>query len=208
MRGPAAAYAARAVPWVAVLVGSVVVAGLLVLVTVAPAALWPLQGTAAGVVVAVAALAMDEPAAGVADVAPRTLAWRTAVRAAAVVPVLLVSWCAPVLVRAERFPHVPVLLLEGLGAAAAGAGLAVAARRGGVPEPGARVAAAAVPLAAALALVRPGAQHVPVFPVWPADRWGVATGLWWTLTVAGAATVVLACALRPRPAVRRAGGAP
>ena len=45
-----------------------------------PEALWPLHGTALGLMVGMAAVAVDERCATVVDVSPRPLWWRTAVR--------------------------------------------------------------------------------------------------------------------------------
>ncbi len=109
-------YAARAVPWPLVAVACATVAGLLSLVAASPWAMWPLQGTAAGVLAGAVAWSMDEPATAVVDTLPRGLRWRTAARSS-VVPVLLGVWAVSLVSMRGRIPgHLQLFLLQGLGA--------------------------------------------------------------------------------------------
>ena len=80
------AYAARAVPWRLVLAGCLVTTALMAIVAVSPDTMWPLQGTAIGLLAGLAAWSMDETAAPLVDALPRPLAWRTAARALGIVP--------------------------------------------------------------------------------------------------------------------------
>ena len=84
-------YVARAVPWPLVAAGCGTTAALMGLVAASPWVLWPLQGTAVGVLSATVAWSMDEQAAAVVDTLPRSLRWRTAVRASTV-PLVLGIW--------------------------------------------------------------------------------------------------------------------
>ena len=77
-------YAARAVPWVRISLAAALVALLMELVRWNPWVLWPLEGTAVGLLAGATAWCFDESAAVVVDVAPRGLAWRTAARTPAV----------------------------------------------------------------------------------------------------------------------------
>lgn len=191
-------YAARAVPWRLVLAGSTVAAALLALTSLRPEVLWPLQGTAVGVLAATAAWSMDERAAVVVDTLPRSLAWRTAARATALVAAAA-SWAAAVLLLGGRLPdHPEVLVLQGVAALVATAALTTWRRARGDATPGLVIAPVLVGAAAAVALARPVPDRLPVFPVWDHEPWG-RSGLLWA-TVLGAGLAVLAVALSPRAA--------
>src|ERR1700712_2266593 len=88
--------------------------------------LWPLEGTAVGLLAGATAWCFDEVAAAVADAAPRGPAWRAPARAPAVA-LLLAAWTAPVLHAGDRalFGHRDAVLVQGLAAMAGGAALAV-----------------------------------------------------------------------------------
>lgn len=66
-------HAARAVPWGLVAVACVLVPVLMAITSAWPEVMWPLQGTAIGLLAAVAAWSMDERAAAVVDTLPRPL---------------------------------------------------------------------------------------------------------------------------------------
>lgn len=188
-------YAARAVRWPLVAAGCATVAGLMGLVAASPWILWPLQGTAVGVLAATVAWSMDEPAAAVVDTLPRSLRWRTAVRASTV-PLVVGVWTTTLLLMRARIPaHLGLFLLQGTGAACFALAVTVWRRASGEPEPGQTFAALVVPVATALA--RPVVDWLPVFPVWPDDRWALSQTLWSVLT-AGSLVVLVAALSRPR----------
>ncbi|MGD9571157.1 MAG: hypothetical protein AB7V62_04655 [Thermoleophilia bacterium] len=184
-----------AVPWGLVAAGCLVAGVLLAVAAAEPSALWPLQGTAAGVLAACAAWSADERAAAVTDALPRPLWWRTAARAAATVP-LAVVWAAAVLIVGDRLPdHTELLVRQGLVALVCGLALATWARSRGVPEPGRVLGPVLVVVVAALALARPVPDRLPLFPIWPGEPWALSGTLWWS--VLGAACLVLASAIVP-----------
>lgn len=188
------AYSVRTTPWTILVIGSGVVAGLLALVARWPWSMWPLQGTAVGVLAGVAAWALDERAASIVDSVPRPHWWRTVARALIVVPVLLTVWTGGLVLSRGRLPeHLGLFVVQG--AVAVTGALAVTAwrRSGGVAEPGTAVAASVIPTAAALALIRPLADRLPVFPVWEGERWGLSWALW--LAAGGLAAVTLVVTL-------------
>ena len=193
-------YVTRAVPWPLVAAGSATVAGLMGLVAAWPWILWPLQGTAVGVLAGTVAWSMDEPAAAVVDTLPRSLRWRTAVRALTV-PLVVGVWTTSLVLMRARIPaHLGLFLLQGIGAACFALAVTAWRRSHGVPEPGRAFAALVVPVATALALARPVAGWLPVFPVWPDDRWALSQTLWSVLT-AGSLVVLVAALNSPRGAV-------
>lgn len=113
-------HAPRGVPWPLVGVTALLVPGLLALVRLDPWRLWPLQGTAVGLLAAAVGWCLDESAAAVVDPAPRGLAWRTLARAAGIA-VLLVAWSAGVWwARDGLFGHASAVFGQGLAAAAVG----------------------------------------------------------------------------------------
>jgi hypothetical protein len=188
-------YVARAVPWPLVATGCAVVAGLMGLVAAWPFVLWPLQGTAVGVLAGTVAWSMDEPAAAVVDTLPRSLRWRTAARASTV-PLVVGVWATSLVLMRARIPeHLALFLLQGVGAACLALAVTAWRRSRGEPEPGRPFAALVVPVATALALARPFVGRLPVFPVWPDDRWVLSQTLWSVVTAGSLA--VLVAALRP-----------
>lgn len=190
-------YAGRAVPWARLGVVSALVLLLMEVVRRWPWTMWPLEGVAVGLLAAGAAWCFDETAASVVDVAPRHLAWRTAVRASGVA-LLFVAWAGAVLWSWESlFGHAWAVAGQGAAAMIAASAYATWRRAGGDPVPSRAVALAAVPTAAFWALLRPWDQSVAVFPYADAGTglgsWGGSSALWSIL--AGAALLVLAAAL-------------
>jgi len=193
-------YAASAIPWPRVALGTALVVLLMELVRWNTWVLWPLAGTAVGLLAGVTAWCFDESAAVVVDVAPRSLAWRTAARAPVVLGMLLV-WCAVVWHASDRalFGRSVSVLVEGLVAIAVGAGYAGWRRARGEPMPGLVLATTVVPLTSTWALVRPLDATLPVFPYGTssAEEWTVSTVGWVVLGIL--ALVVLAAALSDAP---------
>lgn len=58
-------------------------------------------------------------------------------------------------------------------------------RSHGIAEPGRSFATVVVPTATAFALARPLAEYLPLFPIWPADRWDRAQIFWIALLGVG-----------------------
>jgi hypothetical protein len=195
-------HAARAVPWSLVAAACAVVPVLLAMAAAWPDDVWPLQGIAVGLTAGVGAWCMDERAAAVVDTLPRPLWWRTVARSAALVPLAAV-WTASVVAAGDRLPdHQRLFVLQGIAALVAGVAVATARRARGVAMPGLAVAPALVAAVGVVALVRPAADHVPLFPIWPWEAWGRSAVIWWAVLVAAAAA--LAVALAGRPVLRRA----
>ena len=193
-------YAARAVPWTLVATSCVLVVALMALVAAWPDVVWPLQGAAVGLLAGAAAWSMDEVAAAVVDTLPRALWWRTAARAAAVVPLALV-WTGCVLVAGDRLPpHGELFLLQGFAAVLCSVAFVTWRRAHGEAAPGARVASGAIAVATALALIRPLPERLPLFPAWAYEQWELSLALWSALAAASA--VLLALALSRGPAGR------
>ncbi len=193
-------YAARAVPWVRVSLAAVLVVLLMELVRWNPWVLWPLEGTAVGLIAGAAAWCFDESAAVVVDVAPRSLAWRTAARTPAVL-VLAVVWCGVVAHAGDDalFGRSAGVLVEGLAALAVGSAYASWRRAWGESTPGLVLATAVVPLTSAWALVRPLESRLPVFPYGTssAGDWATSTVGW--VILGSLALVFLAAALSDAP---------
>lgn len=199
-------YAARAVPWLRVMLAMTLVTVLMELVRWDPWLLWPLQGSTVGLLAGATAWCFDEQAAAVVDAAPRGLAWRTTARAPAVL-LLIVVWLAVVVHAADAlFDHASAVALQGLVAITAAAAWAGWRRTAGDAMPGVRAAAVVVPVTTVWALVRPFAEQVPVFPYASGGTYGD----WRTSSVAwlcagAVAVVILALAMteaawwRPQP---------
>jgi hypothetical protein len=179
-------YAARAVPWPLIAASCGLVVALMTMVAAWPSVMWPLQGTAIGLLAGAAAWSMDERAAAVVDALPRPLRWRTASRSLAVIPLAL-TWSACVLLPARRLPpHTGLFLVQGLAALLFAVALVTMRRAHGSAEPGSRFATIAIPVTALFALARPIPQHLPIFPIWPSERWDNSLALWSTLALASA----------------------
>jgi hypothetical protein len=188
-------YGARAVPWTRIALAAGLVVVLMELVRWDPWTLWPLQGTAVGLMAGASAWCFDETAAVVVEPAPRGLAWRTLARAPG--PLLLLGiWTAVVLHAGSdtTFGHRNVIWLQGLAAALAGASYATWRRSCGEASPGLAFATAMVPTATAWALLRPLDGQLPVFPygTTPSSGWDHSTAGWLVL---GLCAVVALCAV-------------
>ncbi|WP_217922388.1 hypothetical protein [Miltoncostaea oceani] len=188
-------YVLRAVPWRLVAACGLVIPCLMALTAAWPDVVWPLQGTAVGLLAAAAAWSMDEPAAAVVDSLPRGLAWRTAARSAAVVP-LAVVWTASVVVAGDRLPdHAALFVLQGLAAILAGVAVATTRRAAGVATPGLVLAPAVLAVVAMLALVRPMPDRLPFFPLWEGEEaWARSATIWWSILAAAAVVLVASLA--------------
>jgi hypothetical protein len=192
-------YAVRVTPWALLGIGCGVIGALMALVAARPYSLWPLEGTAVGVIAGVVGWAMDERCAAIADTTPRGLAWRTAARSLVVVPALLALWVGCLLAMRDRIPdHVGLFIGQGVGAVTGALAIMVWRRAGGTAEPGTPFAATVIPMAAAVALTRPIARWLPVFPIWSYDKWSASRVLWAVLIVASCVGLVAANA-RSRP---------
>ncbi|WP_261554020.1 hypothetical protein [Frankia tisae] len=196
--GPLVWYATRAIPWLLAGTGCAMIVGLMALVAGWPQVMWPLEGTALGLLAGVVAWANDERCAAIVDTLPRSLRWRTLARS--VVPALMLAvWIACLLAQRHRLPpHLPLFALQGAAAAAVALAITVGRRAAGSAEPGRTFASIIIPTSAALALIRPAARRLPLFPVWPGEDWARSTVIW--TTVFGASLVVLAPALAERGA--------
>jgi hypothetical protein len=184
-------YALRAVPWVLVAVSCVIVVGLMALVANWPWVMWPLQGTAVGVIAGVVGWSMDERSAAVVDSLPRSWCWRTTARAV-VVPLVLAVWCGCLFAMRNDIPdQLGLFVLQGVGAISVAAAVTGWQRLGGTAEPGRFFAAFVIPTATALSLVRPLAHRLPLFPVWPDDNWLLSKQIWWGLTLAAPAMLLV-----------------
>jgi len=158
-------YVARAVPWIRVALAAGLVVVLMELVRWSPWTLWPLEGTAVGLLAGATAWCFDETAAAVVDSSPRGLAWRTMARTPG--PLLLVvTWTAVVLHAGGEttFAHADQIWFQGVAASLAGAAYTCWRRSCGEASPGLRFATAVVPATTAWAVLRPLDRHLPVFP--------------------------------------------
>ena len=213
-------YVARAVPWTRVALAAGLVVVLMELVRWDPWTLWPLQGTAVGLLAGATAWCFDETAAAVVDPSPRGLAWRTLARSPGPL-LLIVTWTAVVLHAGDStlFGHRDSIWLQGAGATAVGAAYAAWRRSQGEAAPGLLFATAVVPATSGWALLHPFDRHLPVFPYATTSPtgWALSTACWMTLSVCAAAVLgaVLADArwwklpgLRPVPAARRSNHNP
>lgn len=191
-----AGYVARAVPWTRVALAAGLVVVLMELVRWDPWTLWPLEGTAAGLLAGATAWCFDETAAVVVDSSPRGLAWRTMARSPG--PLLLVvTWTAVVLHAgdATTFGHGGEIWIQGMAAILVGAAYTSWRRSWGEASPGLRFATAIVPVTTGWALLRPFDHLLAVFPyatTSPAG-WDRSAVGWVALTVA--AVVVLGVVL-------------
>jgi hypothetical protein len=181
-------HAARAVPWGRVVLAAGLVLLLMELVRRDPWLLWPLQGTAVGLLAGATAWCFDETSAVVVDPCPRGLAWRAAARSPAVL-LLTLAWVLGVLRGgdAATFGHAGAVLAQGVVAVTAGAAVACWRRARGAATPGTLFATTVVPATTAWALVRPFDQYVAVFPYGDTSTTG-----WHASTIGWAATGILA----------------
>ena len=107
-------HAARAVPWGRVALAAALVVVLMELVRWNPWVLWPLEGTAVGLLAGAAAWCFDETAAAVVDTSPRGLSWRAAARSPAVL-LLILAWAFAVarVGNDAAFGHLGAVLVQG-----------------------------------------------------------------------------------------------
>jgi hypothetical protein len=190
-------YALRAVPWTRVAVAAGLVLVLMELVRRWPWHVWPLEGTAVGLLAGAAAWCFDEPSGSVVDSAPRSLAWRTAARGSGVL-VLLACWAVAVhTARDSLFGHPWQVAAQGFAAVLAASAWCAWRRAAGETTPGLATAVAVIPLATAWSLVRPLSDAVPVFPYADGSGdfgdWGTSALLW--QAIAAGAVVLLTAAL-------------
>lgn len=171
--------------------GAVVVA-LVVAAAWRPATMWPLHGVALALVLGASAWCCDESLAPLVDVAPRARPFATRVRAGGPA-VLVVVWALVHLVERDLLPpHLEVLVGQGVAAALIGFAIGSRARSLGEAAGGARAAMVVVPVLVGWALARPWEDVLPVFPVWPWERWSRAALLWGVAAAASAGSLVLA----------------
>lgn len=189
-------YAARAVPWLRVAMAAGLVLVLMQLVHRNPWVLWPLEGTAVGLLAGATAWCFDETAAVIVDAAPRSLAWRAAARSPAVL-LLAFAWGLAVIRVGSGAGslHVEPILVQGLVAIATGAAFACWHRAQGEAVPGLRFATALVPAVTVWALVRPFDERLDMFPYGSASMgWRNPSTIAW-LTIGAAASLILIAAL-------------
>jgi len=184
-------YAARALPWLRVVLAAGLVLVLMELVRWNPWVLWPLEGTAVGLLAGATAWCFDETAAVVVDTAPRGLPWRVAARSPAVL-LLALAWGLAVLRAGNGVVsgHQGAILVQGLVAMAAGAAFACWGRAHGEAVPGLLFATVVVPAVTVWSLVRPFDEHLVVFPYGTTSAHG-----WHQSTVGWTATGTLAVLL-------------
>lgn len=185
-------YAVRAVPARTLVAGSALMALLLLLVGQSPR-LWIAVCLPLGLLAAVVAWAMDEPAAAVVDAAPRGLGWRTSARILLVLPVLGV-WTA-FAVWFGQMPSSPgtghgaVLVVMGGAAAALALSATTVQRRLGRPTPGQSTATV---LALLLAGERLWPGHKRFLPMSTEADWNAAAWFWGAATLTGLAILLVA----------------
>jgi hypothetical protein len=192
-------YAARAVPWGLLGTGAGITIGLLLLVERWPYTLWPLQGAAVGLLAATVVWCYPEPAAAVVDTLPRGLWWRTTARSAGAVAVLALWLVAVRVTRPGYFGHAEDVAWQGIALVVAAAGLLTWQRSRGSTGPARAVSAGIVGVALFVALARPFADVVPVFPYTAGDDWTTSRALWVSLPL----VVGVVSWVRPRRRGRR-----
>lgn len=190
-------YVARAVPWTRVALAAGLVVVLVELVRWNPWVLWPLEGTAVGLLAGATAWCFDETSAAVVDSAPRGLAWRTMARSPGPL-LLLVTWTAVVFHAGTEttFGHRDEIWFQGVAACLAGAAYATWRRSCGEASPGVRFATAVVPTTTAWALLRPFDHTLAVFPyaTTTSAGWDRSTSSWLALTIAAVVTLAVVLA--------------
>lgn len=204
-------YAARGVPWPEV-AGATAVVGVGLAVLLTWPSMWRSLGLPVVALVAVAAWAMDEPAAAVVDATPRSLRWRTLARLVAVLPagVLWVAFSryeGGLAMPHQATGHDGVLLLIGAGGLVLGAAVATALRRRGIATPGQQTAVVVGLLVAALgAFPRHLPWHPTLFPEQGVREWNWAQGFWTVLVIGAVAALVAATSPSPVEVDWRAHG--
>ncbi|MFG1813842.1 hypothetical protein ACGFIF_08770 [Kribbella sp. NPDC049174] len=191
-------YAARAVPWGLLGTGAALTIGLLLLVERWPYTLWPLQGAAVGLLAATVVWCYPEPAAALVDTLPRGLRWRTTARSAGAVALVTVWLVAVRETRTGYFGHAMDVAWQGTALVVAAAGFLTWQRSRGSDGPARATSAGIVGVALFVALARPFADVVPVFPYLADDDWSTSRLLW-----ALPLLLVISLAVRPRQPGRR-----
>ncbi|MPZ74625.1 MAG: hypothetical protein GEU74_15630 [Nitriliruptorales bacterium] len=182
-------HAARAVPWLLVAASGAVIVGAMLVVGHWPYTMWPLQGCAVGLLAGTAAWCFDEPAAAIADTAPRHLAWRTAARSLGLLA-LVATWTLAVLLsRGGLFGHALDVWLQGAAAVMAATAYVTWRRAAGHESPGRRASAVVVPFAAFWALARPASEVLPLLPYSEAAPWDDSRLLWVIVATVASATL-------------------
>jgi hypothetical protein len=184
-------YAARAVPWVLLGTGAGLIVGLLLLVERWPYTLWPLQGIAVGLLAGIAVWCYHEPAAAVVDTLPRGLRWRTFVRSAGSLALLIVWLITVRETRSAYFGHPRDVAWQGIAAVIVGACYLTWCRSRGSTGPARAASAGIVGVAMFVALARPLAPHVPVFPYTATEHWEASRLLWSALCLAAIALLLI-----------------
>jgi hypothetical protein len=117
-----------------------------------------------------------------------------------VVPVALAVSVGSLVLHRDRLPdHLALFVAQCAVAVVLALAVTVWRRSRGVAEPGTVFATYAILAATALALIRPVADWLPVFPVWATERWALSWALWLTAGAIGAIALIL-----PLAADRRA----
>lgn len=166
-------------------VAAALLPGFLVLVQHWPYALWPLQGTAVGLLAAGAVWCFDEPLAAIVDTTPRNLLWRTAARSVGVV-LLVCAWSAAVAwTRSGLFGHALDVAWQGVAAVVAVGAFATWRRAAGVATPARPIAAGLVSVCVFLALARPFEDRLPIFPYTAHGDWAGGRMIWTVAALAG-----------------------
>ncbi|WP_405058238.1 hypothetical protein OG474_36630 [Kribbella sp. NBC_01505] len=179
-------YSHRAVPWGLLGVGAALLIGLLRLVERSPYVLWPLQGTAVGLLAGIAVWCYREPAASLIDTLPRGLRWRTTARSTGPLLLLVVWLLALRWTSTAYFGHTWDIAWQGGAAMICAIGFMTWTRSRGSTGPARAASAAIVGVALAVSLARPGARHVPIFPYTSTGDWQTSRVLW-----GGAAVAIL-----------------
>jgi hypothetical protein len=165
-------------------------AGLMAVVAAWPTTMWPLEGTAVGLLARAAAWCVDEAAAAVVDTLPRGLRWRTTGRAVAAIPLAVVWVLCVYAARHHLPPHAPLFALQGIAALAFAFAFVTWRRARGRPTPGALFGSFVIPASALFALARPVPTLLPLFPIWPDDAWALSHMLWIAVTAGSVAGLV------------------
>lgn len=196
-------HAARAVPWAVIAIGTGLVPLLLLIVERWPYAMWPLQGTAVGVLAATAAWCFDEPAAAVVDTLPRHLGWRTAARCAGVL-LIVAGWVVTLVATSDGFfGHAADVAWQGAAAVLLTVAIVTWRRLRGAATPARAVAATAVPVAMFVALVRPIEARLPLFPYASTGDWATSRLLWTSAVLVAIGIFIALISPAGRPARQR-----